>query len=147
MEGTTKNRAAFEALSKSINALTRNGQQLNPMIIVSRGNEFILYMNTKSGKSVTRMSDPNLVLLFGQGTWLLMENHLWILINELSEVLKDEIHFLDRKKDGWVQVYVPASNRMLNLRLFSYSSKFKLWRDSLFSDRLKVLRDKLKSLT
>jgi hypothetical protein len=147
MEGTTKNRAAFEALSKSINALTRNGQQLNPMIIVSRGNEFILYMNTKSGKSVTRMSDPNLVLLFGQGTWLLMENHLWILINELSEVLKDEIHFLDRKKDGWVQVYVPASNRMLNLRLFSYSSKFKLWRESLFSDRLKVLRDKLKSLT
>lgn len=147
MEGTTKNRAAFEALSKSINALTRNGQQLNPMITVSRGNEFILYMNTKSGKSVTRMSDPNLVLLFGQGTWLLMENHLWILINELSEVLKDEIHFLDRKKDGWVQVYVPASNRMLNLRLFSYSSKFKLWRESLFSDRLKVLRDKLKSLT
>lgn len=147
MEGTTKNRAAFEALSKSINALTRNGQQLNPMIIVSRGNEFILYMNTKTGKSITRMSDPNLVLLFGQGTWLLMENHLWILISELSEVLKDEIHFLDRKKDGWVQVYVPASNRMLNLRLFSYSSKFKLWRDSLFSDRLKVLRDKLKSLT
>jgi hypothetical protein len=147
MEGTTKNRAAFEALSKSINALTRNGQQLNPMIIVSRGNEFILYMNTKSGKSVTRMSDPNLVLLFGQGTWLLMENHLWILINELSEVLNDEIHFLDRKKDGWVQVYVPTSNRMLNLRLFSYSSRFKLWRASLFSDRLKVLRDKLKSLT
>jgi hypothetical protein len=147
MEGTTKNRAAFEALSKSINALTRNGQQLNPMIIVSRGNEFILYMNTKNGKSVTRMSDPNLVLLFGQGAWLLMENHLWILINELSEALKDEIHFLDRKKDGWVQVYVPASNRMLNLRLFSYSSNFKLWRDSLFSDRLKVLRDKLKSLT
>jgi hypothetical protein len=147
MEGTTKNRAAFEALSKSINALTRNGQQLNPMIIVSRGNEFILYMNTKSGKSVTQMSDPNLVLLFGQGTWLLMENHLWILINELSEVLKDEIHFLDRKKDGWVQMYVPASNRMLNLRLFSYSSKFGLWKASLFSDRLKVLRDKLKSLT
>lgn len=147
MEGTTKNRAAFEALSKSINALTRNGQQLNPMIIVSRGNEFILYMNTKNGKSITRMSDPNLVLLFGQGAWLLMENHLWILINELSEALKDEIHFLDRKKDGWVQVYVPASNRMLNLRLFSYSSNFKLWRDSLFSDRLKVLRDKLKSLT
>jgi len=147
MEGTTKNRAAFEALSKSINALTRNGQQLNPLIIVSRGNEFILYMNTKNGKSVTRMSDPNLVLLFGQGAWLLMENHLWILINELSEALKDEIQFLDRKKDGWVQVYVPASNRMLNLRLFSYSLNFKLWRDSLFSNRLKVLRDKLKSLT
>jgi len=147
MEGTTKNRVAFEALSKSINALTRNGQQLNPMIIISRGNEFILYMNTKNGKSITRMSDPNLVLLFGQGAWLLMENHLWILIHELSEVLKDEIHFLDRKRDGWVQVYVPASNRMLNLRLFSYSSKFKLWKASLFSSRLKVLRNKLKSLT
>jgi len=147
MEGRTKNRAAFEALSKSINALTKDGQQLNPLIIISRGNEFIIYMNTKNGKSISRMCDPNLTLLFGEGAWLLMENHLWILINELAEVLKDDIHFLDRKKDGWVQVYVPVSNRMLNLRLFSYGTRFELWRKSLFSARVKVLRRKLLSLT
>lgn len=144
---STKNGAAFEALSKSINALTKNGQQLNPIIFISRGNDFIMYMNTKDGKSKQRISDPNLVLLFGNGNWLLMEPQLWILINELAEVLKDEIQFLDRKTNGWVQVYVPSSNRMLNLRLFTYKSKFKLWWNSLFSDRLKVLRNKLKSLS
>lgn len=144
---STKNGAAFEALSKSINALTKNGQQLNPIIFISRGNDFIMYMNTKDGKSKQRISDPNLVLLFGNGNWLLMEPQLWILINELAEVLKDEIQFLDRKTNGWVQVYVPSSNRMLNLRLFTYKSQFKLWWKSLFSDRLKVLRNKLKSLS
>jgi hypothetical protein len=144
---STKNGAAFEALSKSINALTKNGQQLNPIIFISRGNDFIMYMNTKDGKSKQRISDPNLVLLFGNGNWLLMEPQLWILINELAEVLKDEIQFLDRKTNGWVQVYVPSSNRMLNLRLFTYKSQFKLWWNSLFSGRLKVLRNKLKSLS
>jgi hypothetical protein len=144
---STKNGAAFEALSKSINALTKNGQQLNPIIFISRGNDFIMYMNTKDGKSKQRISDPNLVLLFGNGNWLLMEPQLWILINELAEVLKDEIQFLDRKTNGWVQVYLPSSNRMLNLRLFTYKSQFKLWWKSLFSDRLKVLRNKLKSLS
>lgn len=144
---STKNGAAFEALSKSINALTKNGQQLNPIIFISRGNDFIMYMNTKDGKSKQRISDPNLVLLFGNGNWLLMEPQLWILINELAEVLKDEIQFLDRKTNGWVQVYVPSSNRMLNLRLFTYKSRFKLWWNSLFNDRLKVLRNKLKSLS
>lgn len=144
---STKNGAAFEALSKSINALTKNGQQLNPIIFISRGNDFIMYMNTKDGKSKQRISDPNLVLLFGNGNWLLMEPQLWILINELAEVLKDEIQFLDRKTNGWVQVYVPSSNRMLNLRLFTYKNQFKLWWKSLFSDRLKVLRNKLKSLS
>jgi len=144
---STKNGAAFEALSKSINALTKNGQQLNPIIFISRGNDFIMYMNTKDGKSKQRISDPNLVLLFGNGNWLLMEPQLWILINELAEVLKDEIQFLDRKTNGWVQVYLPSSNRMLNLRLFTYKSQFKLWWNSLFSGRLKVLRNKLKSLS
>lgn len=143
----TKNSAAFEALSKSINAMTKNGQQLSPLIIISRGNEFIMYMNTKNGKSVSRMSDPNLALIFGEGRWLLMERQLWILISELAEVLNDEVQFMDRKMNGWVQIYVPVNHRMLNLRLFSYQSKFSLWWHSRFDSKLKSLRRKLLSLS
>lgn len=144
---TLKNIAAFEALQKSLNAMTHDGRELTPIIFVSRGNEFRMHTITKNGKVIARLVDPNLAIIFGPGIWVLMEHDLWILINELAEVLKDEIQFMDRKKNGWVQVLVPINNRMLNLRLSSFRSSRQLWWKSLFDSKLKSIRGRMVSLS
>lgn len=138
--------SAFESLQKSLNVMTKDGNSITPMIIVSRGTDFIIQTVTQNGRSLSRMCDPNLPLIFGEGRWLLLEGDVWILINELAEAVKNEIKFMDRKKDGWVQVYIPINNRMLNLKVFSITNSIKLWWKSLFDSRLKQLRNRFVSL-
>lgn len=109
------------SLNKVLNDLTRKGTQFNPILTVCSGNSITFHTVTIEGCSLNYKGSDDLAYMIREGRWILLGRDVQVLMQQLAYIQEDKLYFMDLKMNGWLQVFLPEMNYMLNIKLFSCS--------------------------
>lgn len=144
LEGNITRKTLVE-LQKNILALSNQGSEFTPIIMISKGTSFTMHTTSVNGVSLNRMGSRELSLLIGEGSWILLGQDVWVVLNSLSKLVQNNLSLIERPKRGKLIFTDLLKSEMIVLDL-TVNSKLKLYFTSIFSPVIRRLLSNLNKL-